>query len=306
MKAKRFNIIFFLCLAVFGLSLNIATAEDTTTDTTTETSVESAQPDTTAETAEEETTQPVVQEKASPFVRITTNLFGYNFIAKKIASSAIEKALNKSAKGDYKVSIDSFSGVDLKKGIFKGMTIDGSNISVDDELYVSRLYMKTTSDYNYIDYKQRPIVFKTEVPMDYKILITEDDLNKSLLTHTSIVKYISSLLPLVSLTTPKVTLLDNQMKISSALKLPFGKSFKFSISTGVAVKDGKIVFTDTKANNNNDFTQKLIDVMNNQNWLEKLNISLFEGTETNIKIKNITISPKRLCIDGNLVIKEAE
>lgn len=289
MNKRRFNIVLLLCIAIVGLSTNIAMAEEISDETT-------------AETAE----QTVVQEKASPFVRFTTNALGYNLITKKIASSAIEKALNKSAKGDYKVTIDSFSGVDLKKGIFKGMKIYGENISVDDELYVSRLYMNTTSDYNYVDYKKRPIVFKTDVPMNYKIIITEDDLNKSLLTHTSIVKDISSLLPLVSITTPKVTLLDNQMKISSALKLPFGKSFKFSISTGVAVQDGKIVFTDTKANNNNDFTEKLIEVMNNQNWLEKVNISLFEGTETNIKIKNITISPKKLCIDGDLVIKEAE
>ena len=75
---------------------------------------------------------------ANKFVRVTTNMLGYNFIAKKVAQGVIKKTLKESLNGDYKVKFDSFSGVDLKKGKFRGFTIDGKDLSSDD-LSVSRL-----------------------------------------------------------------------------------------------------------------------------------------------------------------------
>ncbi len=77
------------------------------------------------------------KELACGFVRVTTNMLGYNFIAKKVAQSVLKNTLKKSVKGDYKVKFDSYSGVDLKKGKFKGLYIEGDNLCVDNELYVS-------------------------------------------------------------------------------------------------------------------------------------------------------------------------
>ena len=116
---------------------------------------------------------------ASTLVRVTTNMFGYNFITRHIAQNVIKKALNKNVKGDYTVKIDSFSGVDLKKGKFRGLIIDGKDLCLEDSIYFSKLHLETTSNFNYVDYSKKPIVFKTDVPMDYVVEITEDDLNKT-------------------------------------------------------------------------------------------------------------------------------
>lgn len=241
---------------------------------------------------------------APAFVRATTNAMGYNLIAKKVAATALKSALNKSAKGDYKIKFDSFSGVDLKKGKFKNLTIDGENISVNDEFFVSKMHLKTTSDFNYVDYTKDPIVFKTDFPMDFNIEITEEDLNKSLKSNSTI-STISSILPFVSISTPKVTLNNNKMKIASAINLPLGKSLKFSMSAGLKVENGKIVFTNVEASKKNDFTDQLVNMMNKQDILENINLNLFEGSETNVKIEKVKIKDKTIYVDGNLIVKKA-
>jgi len=246
-----------------------------------------------------------VYKTAPAFVRVTTNAIGYNLLAKKVAKVALKKALNKSAKGDYKIKIDSYSGVDLKKGKFRGLVIDGENISVDDEFFVSKLHIETTSKYNYVDYNKDPIVFKNDLPMKYEIKISEEDLNKSIKANNT-VSVISALIPLISIDTPKVTLLNDKLKISSALKFPFRKSMKFSMTSDLAVKNGKVVFTNVKASRNNEFTEKLIELMNDKNMLENVSVNMFDGAQTNMKVTNIKIEDKNINIDGDLVIKKAE
>ena len=243
---------------------------------------------------------------ASGFVRVTTNLLGYNFIAKKIAQGAIKKSLNKSAKGEYKVKIDSFSGVDLKKGMFKSLTIDGKHINIDDELYISKLYMKTTSDFNYVDYRKDPMVFKTDVPMEYNVELSEEDLNKSI-TVGKTTEFISSILPLVSIDTPKLNLTNDKMRISSAIRVPFAKPIKFSMTAGLKVEKGKVVFSNIHTSGlKGDFADKIITIINQQDLLNNLNFNIFDNTDTKIAVDNISIKDKTIFIDGKVIIKQTK
>ena len=243
---------------------------------------------------------------ASGFVRVTTNLLGYNFIAKKIAQSAIKKSLNKSAKGEYKVKIDSFSGVDLKKGMFKSLTIDGKHINIDDELYISKLYMKTTSDFNYVDYRKEPMVFKTDVPMEYNVELSEEDLNKSI-TVGKTTEFISSILPLVSIDTPKLNLTNDKMRISSAIRVPSAKPIKFSMTAGLKVEKGKVVFSNIHTSGlKGDFADKIITIINQQDLLNNLNFNIFDNTDTKIAVENISIKDKTIFIDGKVIIKQTK
>ncbi|MCR5265826.1 MAG: LmeA family phospholipid-binding protein [Cyanobacteria bacterium RUI128] len=243
---------------------------------------------------------------ASKFVRVTTNMLGYNFIAKKIAQSALKKTLKKSAKGEYDVKIDSFSGVDLKKGKFKGLTIEGKNISVDDELFVSKLYMKTTSDFNYVDYRKDPIVFKTDVPMEYKVELSEADLNKSV-TVGKTTEIISSILPLVTIDTPKLKLYNDKIKVSSALRVPFAKPAKFSMTADLKVENGKVMFSDIHTSGlKNEFADRILTFINQQNLLDNLNLDIFDNTDTNVTVNNVYIKDKTIFINGKLVIKKTK
>ena len=248
---------------------------------------------------------PVEYKTASGFVRVTTNMLGYNLITKNIAQSVIKKSLNKSLKGNYKVKIDSFSGVDLKKGKFRGLTIEGTDLCLDDEVYFSKLSLKTTSKFNYIDYKKKPVKVMTDIPMDYVIEISEDDLNKTVSGKNDL-DSLSALVPLVKFEKVKFRIYNNKLHINTGVRFPFCKPVKCSISSGLSVQDGKIVFSDIDTGSmKNEIAEKLINIMNNYNLLENINIHLFDDNDTKMAVNNVKIIDKKIYIDGNVTIKKA-
>lgn len=245
-------------------------------------------------------------ETASKFVRVTTNAVGYNFVSKKIAQKVVCRALNKNAKGDYKVSIDSFSGVDLKRGKFRGATIKGENISIDDELFISTLKMQTLSDFNYIKYNKNPIVFVTDVPMSYEMTITEEDFNR-ILASNKVLKAFTQDVPLVRVDRVKATFEDGKIRFSSKVRLPFCKPMKLSVSAGVKVVDGQIVFDEIDTSSiKSDLAESVLNYMNNHNILTKINLYLFDNATTLLEVKNIKIDNDRIYIDGNITLNKVQ
>ena len=243
---------------------------------------------------------------ASKFVRVTTNAVGYNFIAKKIAQSAVKRVLNKNAKGEYKVSIDSFSGVDLKKGKFRGAKIYGENISVDDELFISTLKMQTLSDFNYIKYNKKPIVFVTDIPMSYEMTITEDDLNKTLASN-KMLKLFTEGVPLVSVDKVKTRLVKDKITFYSKIRLPFCKPMKLTVSSGVQVVDGKVVFDNIDTSGvTSALADKVLEYMNSHNLLTSINLYVFDNATTQLEIHNIKIDDGRLYINGKVTLNKVQ
>lgn len=241
---------------------------------------------------------------ACAFVRVTTNLLGYNFIVKKVAQGVLKKTLKDAMDGDYKVKFDSFSGVDLKKGKFKALEITGDNLS-DGKMYLSHLDLKTTSDYNYVDYKKNPLVFKTDLPMDFNLEFTESDLNKNI-NEVAGVNFLCSVLPLVKIEKPTVKIEKDKIKLQSSLKMPLAKKVKFSMSSGLKVVDGKLTLSDVESSGNSDFAGKLVELVNKNSLLEEMNLPLFDNSETVLTVKNVSIKNKKVYINGNLLIKKSE
>ena len=245
--------------------------------------------------------------KTAPrFVQITTNAMGYNWIAKAIAKKVIKKSLNKSAKGDYKVYVDSFSGVDLKRGKFRGLKISGQNVSIDDEIFVSKIEMETTAKFKYVKYKNKQLEFKTDIPMKYSVEVTDENLDM-MLASNKFVKFLSSSIPFVKIDKIKTVIVQDKLRFTSRVRLPFSKPIKCSVSTGLKVVDGKIVFDEVEAlSKKQDVTAFVQNVMNNCNFLTKMNLYIFDSSTTVLEIKNVKILENKIVIDGNITIKRAE
>lgn len=246
----------------------------------------------------------VVYKTAPAFVRVVTNMMGYNFIAKKVAQGVLKKALKNSAAGEYKVKIDSFSGVDLKKGMFRGLIIDGKDLCVDDELFISSIHFETTSDFNYVDYRSKPVVFMTDLPMSYNIVVTEDDLNKTF-SSNKIIDVISAIIPLMSIEKPKIKLEKEKIRVSSSLKFPFVKAVKFSMSAALKVENGKIILSDVESNSQKDFTKRLVNMINRQCLFDDMDIYLFDNTNTSVSVTDVKIEDSKIFINGNLLVKKS-
>lgn len=246
------------------------------------------------------------RELASSFARITTNALGYNFIVRKTAEKLICKALRKSVKGDYKISIDSFSGIDLKRGKFRGAIIKGNNLSIDDELFISSLMMKTLSDYNYIKYDKKKLKFMTEVPMSYSVVITESDFNKSLASN-KILRAFTVDLPLVKVDSLKSVLADDKISFISKVRFPFCKPIKMTVSTGLKIEDGKIVFDNIDTSSmKSELAGSVIEYMNSHNLLTEMNLYIFDDTTTFLEVKNIKIVNGKMYIDGIVTLNKVQ
>lgn len=242
----------------------------------------------------------------SGFVQVTTNALGYNFVAKKIAQKIICRALNKNIKGKFKVTIDSFSGVDLKKGKFKGLSIKGENLNLDDEIFITSLKMNTLSDFNYVQYKKKPIVFVTDIPMEYKITISEDDFNK-ILASNKILKSFTEDIPLVRVDKLKASFEPNKINFCSKVRFPFCKPIKISVSSGLKVQDGKIIFNNIDTSTiKSELADKVLDYMNSHNLLSSINLYIFDNTTTLLEIKNINIDNDKIYIDGIVTLNKVQ
>jgi len=251
---------------------------------------------------------PQKMQLTSPITRAITNALGMNFIAKQTAKKIIKNELNKAAPGNYDVDIDSFSAIDLKNGRFRSLRIHGDNIS-SKGIYVSSVDLKTLSEYNSIDYNSKPIQFINDFPMSFSSTISEDDLNKTLVNMGYIKKLTNINIVGVSLFTVDnvaFKLKNNKIYLIAQMKAPFlmgERLVKFTFSGKLNVQDGKIVLDDVCSDNlRNINLKKFVDVINNMNPFD-LPMNLFEGSDTNLSIKDVKIIDNKIYIDGIIVIK---
>lgn len=240
---------------------------------------------------------------APAFVRIATNLLGYNLAAKHIAQKIIKKELNTSVKGDFKVKIDSFSGVDLKKGKFKSLEIYGDNLSVEDELYITKLILKTPVGFYYVDYRKKPEVFKTDITMNYCIQVSEDDLNRTFARSLPLHDLTYSM-PFTQVDNFRFKLASGKVTVCTSIRFPFGKPVKFSITARPEIRNGKIVLTQLETSGRQELPEKLMAFVNNLDLTKNIKVNLCKGAKTVVSVQNVKVEDNRIYSDGVLVIKK--
>ena len=91
-----------------------------------------------------------------------------NPFIENIAQRKIKKTLEKQLQGSVKVDFDGYTLSSLKQGVFKNLEIQGDNLIVE-EIDIPYLKIKSITDYNRLDYTQKPIVFKSDMVYSYKI-----------------------------------------------------------------------------------------------------------------------------------------
>ena len=242
--------------------------------------------------------------KTAPgFVRIVTNMLGYNSAAKFFAQKSLKRELRKNIQGKLNIRIDSFSGVDLKKGKFQSLKIKGKELCLDNELYLSKLCLQTTPGFYYVDYRKNPVVFKTDLPLNYSIIISEDDLNKTMESNT-LLNEISEVIPLVHIDNFKFKLENDKIIMFSAFHFPFGKSVRFSVSVRPKLENGKIILSDMKTfGAGREVPEKIVSFLNGLNLAENIKISILKGVDSTLYVENLLIADKKISINGVITIK---
>lgn len=247
---------------------------------------------------------------SSPVARGITNALGMNLCAKKTAKVIIKKVLKKNADGEYDVKIDSFSAMDLKRGKFKSIEINGKNIA-SHGVYVSSISLKSICDYNYIEYNKNPVIFHTDLPLAFSAMISEEDLNKTLI-DLGYIKKIMDLdfggISLFCINNIEFKLKNNKIYLIVQVRSPLlmgERLIKFSFSGKLNVENGRIVLENLASENlRNINLSKFVERLNNLNPFD-MPLQIFKGNDSTLSVNNVRVIDNKICIDGIIVIKRS-
>ena len=88
------------------------------------------------------------------------------FIAEGIAKKGIKSALKKETGVEFDVKFNGYTTSSIKKGVFKNLELTGKDVNVDG-VEIPYINVKSLTEYNYIDYNQNPVRFKSDMDFAY-------------------------------------------------------------------------------------------------------------------------------------------
>ena len=245
--------------------------------------------------------------------RFFSSITGQNFLAEKIGAGLLKKAIKKNIEsGSIMTDLQSYSVRDLKAGRFKSIEISGKNINAQG-VYISSFTLKTLCNFNYIvDNKKGDVIIKENMPMSLSVEITEDDLNKTMLSsdYKRIISDVNSLAGgFFEINSTQVRLKDNKMYYVLKYNMPFvRKSKEIALCANLHIDNGKIVLADTSFVGSgatldiNKFS-KLLNYINPLDFSAKI----LENKDAKVNIKNVKIENKKITMDGIVtVLKDKE
>ena len=245
---------------------------------------------------------------ASRFMSAVT---GSNLTAEKIAQILIKKSIVKQANGKFKVSVDSYSVKDLKKGIFKSFSLTGKNVDLGD-VYFSEFNLKTLCRFNYIEMtSDKKPVFREDLPLSFSVVMTSDDINNTMNgeSYRRVVESINSFgSGFFRVNEGKVKINNNHFFYILKVSIPFVRNLQnIVISSDLNVSNGKIDFKNTKlVGDSFMFDLKKIDKL--INYLNPLDYSLevLENNNAEMNVRNIKIKNDKVYANGIVVIPKSK
>lgn len=226
-----------------------------------------------------------------------------------LAQKVIKSSLKKETGANFKVKFEGYTLSSMKKGIFKYLEITGKDINVEG-IELPYINLKTLSDYNWVDYTQNPIMFKSDMVFQYNLKLSEKTINDSLKNneYQKVIKKVNKLAyPLFTLSDVRTRIRHNKVHIIMEYNFPISPSKQnktFMVSSGFKVNNGKI-----KAHNigiDNAYGNLPIDKVTNLiNLLDPLSftLDLMDTKKCDAKIENVKIEDNMVLVSGKIFVK---
>ena len=253
---------------------------------------------------------PAPYDLTSGFSRGMSTVTGQKFLSEKIGEKLVKKAIKKNiTSGDIKVNLDAYSVRDLKAGRFKSLEINGKNVDIQG-VYISSFNAKTLCNFNYIaNDKRGNYIVKEDIPASFNAIITEEDLNKTMLSsdYKRMIDDINSIggnLNIFQITSTNIRLKNDKMYYVLKYSMPFVRKTKeLVITANLKVENGQIELANTSFLNNSmaldvDKLSKLINYINPLDFSAKI----LENKDAKFNIETVNISNGKITIDGNMTI----
>ena len=196
----------------------------------------------------------------------------------------------------------------LKKGIFKNLELTGNDAEIQG-ISVPYIHLKTLTDYNYIDYTQNPIVFKSDMTYEYELLLSDEAINAALKDsdYNKVITKVNKIAsPVFVVKGVRTKIVDNKMYIVTDYNLPLAvtKDRAFVVQSDFQVVNGKIKAKNVKIDTayGNLGLNKVANLINYLNPLE-FTLDLIDGNKYNGIIENVNIVDNQVKVGGKIYIK---
>lgn len=234
-----------------------------------------------------------------------------NPFAEHIAENIIKKSLKKETKGKFKVKFEGYTLLSMKSGIFKNLEFTGKNLNIDD-IEIPYMKMKSISDYNWIDYNQKPVVIKSDMNYAFEVHLTENSINTALdkEEYQNVLNKVNNIaypLFVIKNVDAKLTF-NNKIRLIVCYNFPISPSRKdkvFYVTTGLKVENNRILATNVDLDKRYENLQKS-KVVNLINLLDPLSFTLkiLDDKKCNARIENVKIVDNIIQVNGKIYLKE--
>jgi len=229
-------------------------------------------------------------------------------LAEAVAKRAIRNALKKETGVKFDVIFEGYTTSSIKKGIFKNLELTGNNAEIQG-ISVPYIHLKTLTDYNYIDYTQNPIVFKSDMTYEYELLLSDEAINAALKDsyYNKVITKVNKIAsPVFVVKGVRTKIVDNKMYIVTDYNLPLAvtKDRAFVVQSDFQVVNGKIKAKNVKIDTayGNLGLNKVANLINYLNPLE-FTLDLIDGNKYNGIIENVNIVDNQVKVGGKIYIK---
>ena len=234
-----------------------------------------------------------------------------NPIAESFAERAIKKSLKKETDKNFKVKFDGYTLSSMKQGVFKNLEMSGENFKIDD-IDIVYLNIKTVTDYNYIDYKQKPIVMKSDMVYAYEIHLNENSINTALdkKDYKKVMEKVNNIAyPMFLINDVRIRIKNSRAHIIVDYNFPLAKTKKdrtFAMSSKFKVDKttNKIIADDVAVASayGNLQTSKVANLINLLDPLS-FTLKLVDKKKCNGRIENVKIVDDIVQISGKIFVK---
>ena len=247
------------------------------------------------------------------------SLTGINFISRNIMEGQISNAIKKEVNSKFNVDLDSFFGVNVLNGEFKGLKASTDNFNFDG-LAASKVAVETLCPYNRVGFNGEKLVLKENMVLKYDTEINQSDLNKiaSSAKYLKIIEKInkdSKISSLVKVTGSNLQLDNNKLILNYSItpvlgqgilsRLASATTFNLSFSTGLKAEKGELKLCNFALNSKKIGLDALLPLVNKFNPLT-YGLKLGETNKGTIQIDNVTIANSKIKIDGTVLLPKEE
>lgn len=243
------------------------------------------------------------------YLKNKKHFFSMSFLGENAVEKVLKHALKKEAPGDYKVNFKGYTLSSLKEGIFKYLEVTGKDVTAEN-IEIPYFNIKTVTDYNWIDYNQNPIVYKSDMEFDFVAHLSDKSINNALETeeYKKVLNKVSQkAYPIFTLNKVNVKLKNDKMYIIMSYNFPItprAKDKTFVVSTGLHIVDNEIktcnvLFDSLYGNLPQNKVVNLVNLVDPLNYLSKQ----FKIDNGEVKINEIKIEDDIVVINGKIFIK---